>query len=152
MILHINSERSEQMARKFGAKNGSGDCPITPLVWRKLEVSPEAARASPPKTAVAIVSLRIAFGVPYSHHAVHHSRTTRWRLCLLARMASFLSFKSSRQRTRLAFGGIRRRPDVQGDPCKPRTMSDKLVAATVFRAELSCHLLRRQRALPALFL
>jgi hypothetical protein len=31
----------------------------------------------------------------------------------------------------LAFGWIRRRPDMGNDPCRPQTMSDKLVAATV---------------------
>src|SRR6266446_6125164 len=78
---------------------------------------PEAARTEPPKTAVAIVSLRMALGVPHSDHAVRHSRTTRWRLHLLARIASFLSFNSSRRRARLAFGGtvaadITKRPGV----------------------------------------
>jgi len=95
---------------------------------------PEAARTAPPKTAAAIVSLRMTFGVHHSHHVVRHSRTTRSRLHLLARIASFLSFDSSRQSARLAFGGIRHRPDGQGDPCKQQTMSNRLVAATNHRA------------------
>jgi hypothetical protein len=78
--------------------------PTTPGL-AQTRSQPEAARTAPPKTAVAIVSLRMALGVPHSHQAVRHSRTTQWRLHLLAKIASFLSFKNSRRRARLAFEG-----------------------------------------------
>jgi hypothetical protein len=35
----------------------------------------------------------------------------------------------------LAFDRIRRRPDMGNDACWPQTMSDKLVAATVWQAQ-----------------
>src|SRR6266481_947622 len=103
------------MGRKLGSENGSGDCPTTPGS-AQTRSQPKADRAARPKTAVAIVSLRMAFGVPHSYHAVRHSRTTRWRLHLLSRISSFLSFQSSRRRARLAFAGLSPLPfsDVTG--------------------------------------
>lgn len=55
---------------------------------------PEAARTTPLKTAVAIVTLRMAFGVTRSHHAVRHSWTKRWRLHLLAKDRFIPPFKT----------------------------------------------------------
>ena len=40
---------------------------------------------------------------------------------------------------RLAFDWIRRRPAIGNDPCRPQTMLDKLVAATIGRVQ---HLLQ----------
>ena len=96
MILHINWERFGDWWRRLSHYPPG-------LTQTKSQL--EAARTAPPKTAVAIVSLRMAFCVPSPDHAVRHSRITRWRLHLLAGIASLLSFKSSRQRPRLAFGG-----------------------------------------------
>jgi rubredoxin len=51
----------EQMARKLGAKNGSGDCPATPQVWRKLEVTrscPHCAAKNRSRHRVAAYGVR----------------------------------------------------------------------------------------------
>ena len=94
---------------EFLAENGSGDCPTTPEVWRKLEVSPKrfALRRQKPQSPSCRCVWRSAFLILIMLCGIREPNDgdcTYW-----PRTASFLSFKSSRRRSRLAFGGIRRR-------------------------------------------
>jgi hypothetical protein len=59
-----------------------GDCPATGLIFTKPPSSSEAARVALPQTAVAIVWLRLAFGVRRTSTTTgdRDSRTGPWRL------------------------------------------------------------------------
>jgi len=103
--------------------------PKTPLVLCKLKAIRSCSRGGP-QTSVAIGSLRLTVRIPQSDRALRHPRTTRWRLHLLTRIASFLSLRISRRLAPLAFRGIRRRPHEAMQPLDIKTMSDRLVAAT----------------------
>jgi hypothetical protein len=50
----------------------------------------------------------MAFGVPHSDHAVRHSRTTRWRLHLLARIAFIARVQKFSTARAFGFGDSRR--------------------------------------------
>jgi hypothetical protein len=97
------------------------------------------------RLAVGGVQWRSTIGVHRPPTCRRHLRTVPWRLHRMAGLACFLSAKTHSTGTRLTYGGIRRRPDEQGDPCKQQTMSDTLVAATDHRSR-RCRRCRLTRA------
>jgi hypothetical protein len=89
-----------------------------------------------PKIAVAIVPQQLPCGFRhlafiYPSRSGRKSRTLRRRLHSVVGVGLIPCARAARFGMLLAFGWIRRRPDTGNDPCRPQTMSDKLVAATL---------------------